>query len=251
MLALPLSVLVFLAPVLVPPQTAEQIVRAAAWMHGFPTKPSADTVVVATGTRSQTRQGLPMTVEYTRVMKGEQMFREDQRVSIAMQVFRKEILFDGEAGWVRVTGVDGELSEDMTPQKVKEHQQRNADGPSKGVERLLQGKDFRLERLRDEAVGGAKVYVVSITQDGAEVATLHVDQKSLLVVKAAAFIAGPDGKKVVREESYSDFRRVGGCLTPMKVELRVDGKWVMTDATKSFEYKPAKDYPDSMFRKPE
>ena len=241
------TVLLWLSPVLVPPQTAEDVLRAVVWMHAPLESPPADSVFVTTGTRSESVADQPITTVYTRVRKGEDMFIEIERVTLAGQTMQTVTRFDGRVGWISMSDGKAKNSREMNQEEIRALQRRKALAAVTQPHLILKSKNTRLARLKDERLNGTSVYVVRV--DGAEASVLYVDQKSLLVVKVAVLEPGPDGK-VAYEQRYSDFRRTASGMIGMKAEVGAEGTTEVINIIDSIELKSAKDFPDEVFRKP-
>lgn len=92
---------------------------------------------------------------------------------------------------------------------------------------LLSDAAFALQPL-PEVRYNAQVYVgVRVQGKGQRDVKLYFDQSSGLLVKAEHRLPGPDGKDVVQEAYYGDYRDVGGFRRAGKVVVMRDGKKAM------------------------
>jgi hypothetical protein len=98
---------------------------------------------------------------------------------------------------------------------------------------LLDDKKYALKAEPDAEVEGKKVAVIGVTiLDSKKTVTLSFDKESGLLVKMQRKGRGPaaDGSlKDVDEESFpSDYKKVNGLMTPMKMLVKHDGAKFMS-----------------------
>jgi hypothetical protein len=96
---------------------------------------------------------------------------------------------------------------------------------------LLEGKKYTLKAEKDAEVDGKPAAVVVVTAKGLSDTKLFFDKKTMLLVKTERkTTTGPKGDKVevVEETIMSDFKKVEGVQTAMKLIVNHDGKKFMT-----------------------
>ena len=97
---------------------------------------------------------------------------------------------------------------------------------------LLDGKKYTLKVEKEAKVDGKPAVVVLVKAKDLNDTKLYFDKKTMLLVKTErkAKSPGPMGDSVdVLEETYmSDFKKIEGVQTAMKLKVNHDGKKFMT-----------------------
>jgi hypothetical protein len=101
-----------------------------------------------------------------------------------------------------------------------------------GLTPLLDGKKYTIKAEKDGAVDGNPAAVILVTAKGLNDTKLYFDKKTMLLVKTERKGLGPgkgeDNVEVLEETYMSDFKKVQGVMTAMKVKVDHDGKKFMT-----------------------
>jgi zinc protease len=81
--------------------------------------------------------------------------------------------------------------------------------------------------LPDEGTGGQVLKVLEISGTGLPPVKLYVDSQSL-VVRQSFQTPAPDGKRILAEELFSDYRAVDGVQVPFRADVRRNGTLILS-----------------------
>jgi len=113
---------------------------------------------------------------------------------------------------------------------------------------LLTDPTFQLEAAGEAKVGDRVAAVLRVTAKGRKELRMFFDRETGLLVKTEHKLDDKMGKEVRQEETYSDFRDLGGYRRPVKVTVQRDGKKVMEAELTEVKYFERLD--DAQFAKP-
>lgn len=95
---------------------------------------------------------------------------------------------------------------------------------------LLDSKKYTIKAEKDEDVNGAPASVVLVTAKDFKATKLFFDKKSGLLVKTSRKGLAPgmgEPQEVMEETILSDYKKLDGVMTPMKMAVTHDGKKFM------------------------
>jgi hypothetical protein len=103
-------------------------------------------------------------------------------------------------------------------------------------------------RLVPNAQGvGSGITVLELSGTGLEPVKLFVDDR-MLIVKQTIVASGPDGRQMLVEELFSDYRAVNGVQLPFEAEIVHAGQTIMTRTLTNVAVNGAVD--EALFEKP-
>ena len=95
---------------------------------------------------------------------------------------------------------------------------------------LIGSTKYTIKAEKDEEVNGKKADVVMVTAKDFKATKLYFDKESHLLVKTSRKGLAPgvgDSQEVIEDTFLSDFQKVEGMMTPMKMAVTHDGKKFM------------------------
>jgi hypothetical protein len=96
----------------------------------------------------------------------------------------------------------------------------------------LKGKEFKVEALAEETIGGKPAVGIKATGPDGKDFTLHFDKESGLPVRLVAKVAGFMGDEFMQETTFSDYQEMGGIKKATKISSKRDGeKFIETQIT--------------------
>jgi hypothetical protein len=101
---------------------------------------------------------------------------------------------------------------------------------------LLGDKSYRLSPLREVGVNGRPAAGVKVAREGHKDVRLYFDKGDGLLVKSERRSPEFDGKDVLRENYYSNYKPAGGRKHWMKVVVRQDGKKLLEGAVTEIKF---------------
>jgi hypothetical protein len=88
----------------------------------------------------------------------------------------------------------------------------------------LKGKEFKVEAIGDENVGGKPAAGVKATGPDGKEFSLYFDKESGLPVKMVAKVAGFMGEEYTQDTTFSDYQDMAGIKKAMKIQSKRDGE---------------------------
>ncbi len=218
--------------------TLDEIIAKNIAARGGLAKIRAIKTYTVEGTMSLAPSGMEMS--FTQYNKAPNKYRMD----ITVQGMSIVSAFDGTTAW-GTNPMQG-----ATPQKASETEARRSAMRSdlEGVLIDPAKKGYKLELVGTEDVDGALAYKIKVTDKAGEVSFTFIDATTWLEVKSTGTMELM-GQEAVVDVLMSDFRDVNGVQMPMLMELRSEGRVVMTMALSN--PKVNQDIPDSRFAFPE
>jgi hypothetical protein len=96
----------------------------------------------------------------------------------------------------------------------------------------LKGKEFKVESIADEMVGGKPAAGLQVTAPDKKDFKIYFDKESGLPVKTLATVAGLQGGEVIQETIYSDYKEMAGIKKATKVKATRNGaKFIEQEVT--------------------
>ncbi len=102
--------------------------------------------------------------------------------------------------------------------------------------------------LPEEGRDGRTLRVLEISGSQLAPVKLYIDPQNL-IARQAFSVAGPDGRPVVGEEAFSDYRPVSGIMVPFKAEVSRLGTVILSRVLKNVALNSALD--DTLFARPQ
>jgi hypothetical protein len=106
---------------------------------------------------------------------------------------------------------------------------------------------LKVRAPRDEKGVGPGVTVLEVSGDGFQPVKLFVDDR-MLIVKQTLVASGPDGRQMLVEEVFSDYRDVNGVQMPFEAEIVHAGRTIMTRTLTNVALNAAVD--EQLFERP-
>jgi outer membrane lipoprotein-sorting protein len=155
------------------------------------------------------------------------------------------IVLNGDKGWTQSQGNTQEMNKDQ----LAEHKANHYAG---WVTTLLPltDKAFTLALLPESKVDNRPAVGVKVSRAGHADVNLYFDKETGLLIKSEhrSKAHDLDGKEVLYESSYLDYKPVEGVKTPMKMVMKRDGKQFVE--AEFMDLKPAGKLDDGTFAKP-
>jgi hypothetical protein len=96
----------------------------------------------------------------------------------------------------------------------------------------LKGKEFKVETLAEESIGGKPAVGVKATGPDGKEFNLYFDKESSLPVRLTAKVTGFMGDEYTQETTFSDYQDIAGIKKAMKLQVKRDGeKFIETQIT--------------------
>jgi hypothetical protein len=102
--------------------------------------------------------------------------------------------------------------------------------------------------LPDEGTGGQVLKVLEIAGTGLPPVKLYVDSQSL-VVRQSFQTPAPDGKRILAEELFSDYRAVDGVQVPFRADVRRNGTLILSRTLTTVTFNTPLD--ETLFARPQ
>jgi hypothetical protein len=99
----------------------------------------------------------------------------------------------------------------------------------------LKSKDFKIESVADDTVGGKPVAGIKVTAPDSRDFNLYFDKDTGLPVKLVAKVSGFDGQDAVQETTYSDYKPMAGIVKATHIETKRDGRTFLTEQVTDFQ----------------
>ncbi len=96
----------------------------------------------------------------------------------------------------------------------------------------LKGKDFKVESIADEMVGGKPAAGLKVTAPDKKDFKIYFDKETGFPVKTVATVAGFMGDEFTQETTYSDYKEMAGIQKATKVKATRNGeKFIVQEVT--------------------
>jgi len=169
------------------------------------------------------------------------------RLEFSSQGTKSVFAHDGETGW-QVTPLEGVFE----PQEIKSEIDSDAGIDERDIEGPLvdwREKGHSVELVGRETLPGGEVFKLKVTLADGAIRYDYIDVESYLIVRSDV-TETIRGRAVMLEETFSDFREVGGLVFPHAIETHVtDRPEVIRIVVETIELNPELD--DARFRLPE
>lgn len=160
----------------------------------------------------------PMTTETT--IKGLDHFRQSFSGDFGGNKIEGVGVQAGDKGWRKFGDQGGEMDKDALA-----NQKRTVYLIVVPMTILpLKGGEFKVEAAGEEKVNGKPATVVKVTPPEGKEFTLSFDKASGLPVKLVAKVIGFDGSEFTQENTFDDYKDVGGIKKAMKIHSKRDGE---------------------------
>ena len=165
---------------------------------------------------------LPFTQEITFQLPNQ--FREVMELEAGGQKVLVVTVFNGEKGWLEVTGKPQELDEKLlTELKEAGHLLRTS-----RLTALLDDKECKLSPLGEAKVNGRPAVGVRVECKGFRDLSLYFDKDTGLLAKSERrALDATTGQEVTEERIVIEYQKVEGMQSPKKVLINRDGKKFM------------------------
>ncbi len=172
--------------------------------------------VLQVGTRS-----LPFTSEMVLQLPGQ--YRSSITITDIAKTHQLIHLLDGERGAMLVDG----QPQTVSPAHLSQLKQTMQLERALRLVPLVNDPAFTLSSLPEIRYNGHVYQGVRVQAANQRELKLYFDRSSGLLVKTEYLLDGPDGKEILQEAFYGDYRDVAGCLRAGKILIYRDGKKVM------------------------
>jgi hypothetical protein len=162
---------------------------------------------------------LPFTMEFWSQLPGRKKYVA--RVGREDEIITEVRIHNKDHGWQRRN--DGKPNE-FTGEELDELIQGDYAAYVTRLVPLLDEKQFVLSALDEAKVSDRPARVVKVVSEGHPEVRLYFDKESLLLIKSERQALNWDGKKVLSEEYYADYKDVNGMLFPMRRQSYSGGK---------------------------
>ena len=222
------------------PSPVDEVVAANLAARGGKERLQALTSIRETGTATASGGRVARVV---REIKRPGLFRLEFSVQGTTSVFAN----DGSTGW-QVAPLQGQFEPQVVAPEVDSAagvDQRDIEGPLVN----WREKGHVVELVGREMLPGGEAFKLKLTLKGGAIRYDYVDVASYLLVRSD-FTRMIRGRPVELQNTFSDFREVGGLVFPHRIESRAkDRPEVITIEVETIELNP--DLDDARFRLPE
>ncbi len=123
--------------------------------------------------------------------------------------------YDGETGWMFMPFA-GQTGPEPMPADLASQMEQESDMDGPLVD--YQAKGHQIELMGTEDVEGAPCYKLKVTLNNGDVQYYYIDQEYYLLIKVTG-TTSIQGMEIEFENSFSDYKEVGGLLIPHSMQL--------------------------------
>jgi hypothetical protein len=171
-------------------------------------------------------------------------YRTQSQVELNGSKMTRILTINGDRGWTSLNG----NAQDMDAAAMAEMKEQVYSESFDKLFPLLNLSAYNVSVLADSEVNGHKVKGVRISSTGHRAVRLYFDAVTGLLAKRAEKMQGDNGREVLREVVFSDYKELEGLKQAMKLTAFFDGKKVIEG--KVIEIKFYDKQEPSVFAKP-
>jgi hypothetical protein len=154
-------------------------------------------------------------------------------------------VLNGDKAWVRFNDQVQPANDDLLNQmREMQHLEKIV-----RLTPLLRDRNYELELLPETRFDDKPYLGLKVSYKGRNDVKLFFDKTTGMLTRTERRTATSDGKEVVEEQVYSEFKDVQGSRMPMKILILQDGKKFLLG--EMIEVKPLEKLEDSIFERPE
>jgi hypothetical protein len=153
-------------------------------------------------------------------VQGLDHFRQEFEGQFGDNKVRAVTVLAGDKGWRQFGGNRMELDKDA----VANEKRTVYLGVIPVMILPLKGKEFKVEAIGEEAVGGKPAAVLKVTGPDGKDFRLYFDKESGLPVRLVAKVIGFGGEEFTQDVTYSDYKEMGGLKKATKISAKRDGE---------------------------